>query len=237
MTTAWALATIGCSICCAQPKWPIGLRVELQPCTKVVSEGAEYAYVSGKLLADGKHGWPEVTLGARAVIDGPGGAKEYNASIELKHVSTVLANPFTTGFDRGSLKQGEHVVACEAFFVSGTRVVEKTESITLDGTLIAKDEDCLNDLASAMQVLKGLELRKKLTELVQYGCIELVPAGYVVRVAKSFVIGQNRIPAIDAAFERPYNLSGGEELMIGLTLRSFIGKGEVWALEKVTLTR
>lgn len=66
---------------------------------------------------------------------------------------------------------------------------------------IALQSDCITDVAS-LSDLSGLALRKKATELVQYGCMETVQGAFVMTSAKSIFVpptGPKKVEFIEAA--------------------------------------
>jgi hypothetical protein len=70
----------------------------------------------------------------------------------------------------------------EVFFVQAIHGFKKPVTVTARDTPVAKDGNCLADLLKA-QDLKGIEYRKRMSELVQYGCVQMVPANWMVTVS------------------------------------------------------
>jgi hypothetical protein len=83
--------------------------------------------------------------------------------------------------------------------------------ITKPKAFIAKDMKCLEDLYKVIQKDGGLEARKQLAELLQYGCIETVPDSYAAIIVERKDLKApdgKRISVAQAQLQRPYSVEG-----------------------------
>jgi hypothetical protein len=222
------------SLALAQEQWPPGLVVQLDPCVQSIDlsgKPTDYPYVSGKVTIKNERRWPALRIGAIAHLKMPDGQiQELKADMDMRDASFISENPFRIGFGHGPLKLGETLISCIAVFQGGIRIAEVKRTLTLTDTPIAQDEDCLNDLVQAGS-LKGLELRKRISELVRYQCVELVPDSYIVNVEKTIPKGLTTV--IQATFVKPYSKVSGKPSYSGYSLSSFVGEGTVLIEETV----
>ena len=175
----WAVILILAVIAGAETKWPSGVSAAVaQPCVfqEDFPNSHQVGRLAGTLNLVFPEPWREITLGARIAITGLGGSRSIYAKTSIKTLYT--SHPFTISFGQATLSGDEKVSDCVVEFVMATRIQQKMSTVTKDETPAAKDDDCLADLIKA-QVLKGLDFRKRMTELLQYGCVRVVPAGWM----------------------------------------------------------
>jgi hypothetical protein len=101
---------------------------------------------------------------------------------------------------------------------------------------VAKDIECADDLAAALQ-LKGLEYRKKILELIQFGCVQVMPQGY--KVTSPLPLDKSKASKrlleggwFDGLFTSPLFDFDGKSFT-GITNISFLKDGESLVPEKV----
>jgi hypothetical protein len=199
----------------AESSWPEGTRLRLDRCSS-----DSPVTVTGNIAIDSSQTWTRMTVGAVAVIHGPNGERALNSSLDLNTLVRGRDNPFLTGFSRGLLGPGETVISCGAFFVRGARIIRKAAMTTGSDTPVAKDEDCFSDFIKAMD-LKGLDGRKKLAELLEYGCIAIVPSGSVADISRNFLVDSSRgkLAAVESSFRE---LGESTKRWSGFTLAAYL---------------
>ena len=125
-----------------------------------------------------------------SVCGGPGaycqgGTLPINASKEVRY-GFVEPWPFTK----------DNFESVEFEISSGYRPATEKDGYEVEGFL-AKDEGCFKDYVSALS-LEGIELRKKMSELLGYGCgsvIEKTTAAVALE-KKVFVVGKKRVTGL-----------------------------------------
>ena len=121
------------------------------------------------------------------------------------------------------LEEAQHFAAMDGFRISG---------------FIAKDEGCLKDYFAARS-LDGIALRKKLAELVQYGCGAFadppMTTGAAIR-KRALLIGSKRIAIVAALFEDEGSQIPGAEHRdnrIGLALFDELRPSKILTTEEI----
>jgi hypothetical protein len=233
----WAIATVcTCSTLAGgsvvQGKWPS----DLKPSVECAPERSGNTAQSRVVRASGVVGiessepaqpWIEITVGARATLTSLAGTRTLVANITMTSLSRSQSNVFATDFNRGPIGQGEEITTCEVFFVRALHGVQKPVTVTARETAVAKDDDCFADFMKA-QDLKGLEFRKRITELLQYGCIRMVPLNWMVSVGARRKIGS--VAVVEGVFSE---YAGAKDSVTGISASSDLTLGMKPFIERV----
>jgi hypothetical protein len=184
--------------------WPADLSVYAEPCLPRNPDNKTIRpEIRGGLDVTSGYGWRIVSLRGRAKILKPDGSirTALSNSIGLPNVLPKHSEEFLTRFE--PILRSEIISSCDVIFGGGKRIIQKSIMVIEEETPIARDKDCLDDLLAASE-LKGLELRKKIAELKEYGCVEFVPGKYRVHTdtRHTRLVNGKKFEAVQAIFDR-----------------------------------
>ena len=143
-----------------------------------------------------------VSLRGRAnILRSDGSIRALSYSIVLPNILPKHSEEFLIRFD--PIQRSEVITSCDVIFEGGKRIIQKSVMVIDEETPIARDTDCLDDLLATSE-LKGLDLRKKIAELKEYGCVEFVPGKYRVHTdtRHTRMVKGKKFEVIQAIFDR-----------------------------------
>jgi hypothetical protein len=221
-------------------QWPNDIAATVEACsiTRNSPSGMEvYALVSGFLMST--RAWESLTIQASALLDSASGVKELSEKYTFSRLEPSEKAEFSVGFNHGKLLPGEHVRSCSARFEYGSVLSVKRVDVNIGVVPVAKDEACLLDLIDADSI-EGLQHRKKMAELLAYGCIEFAPDHYRASIIRDFEAGRPGHPKVKVVrvslFKSYENIkigSDGPLYVRGFALAKSIGKDDLIIEDRV----